>query len=91
MGAKARRRCPQGVAGYTRRERRIPQGVTKSGDSRRGLERPAIEGDSPVGEIPRSPGGVFPSTTAHVKGRGNLGGPPSKAKYYRPTDSALVP
>ncbi len=38
-----------------------------------------------------SPGSVFPSTTAHVKGRGKLGGPPSKAKYYQPTDRAQVP
>jgi hypothetical protein len=73
--------------GYTRREQRIPQGVTKHKDNRSGLERPAIEGDSPVGEILMSPGSVFPSTTAHVKGRGKLGGPPSKAKYYQPTDS----
>jgi hypothetical protein len=34
---------------------------------------------------------MFPSTTGHVKPRGNLGGPPSKAKYYLTTDSEPVP
>ncbi len=34
---------------------------------------------------------LFPSTTEHVKLCGNLGGPPSKAKYSLVTDSELVP
>ena len=55
-----------------------------------GLERPAVEGDSPVGEIPKNSRG-FPSTTGHEKPCGNLGGPSSKAKYYLPTDSEPVP
>ena len=44
------------------------------------MERPTIDGDSPVYEIlihPRE----FLSTTRHVKPCGNLGGPSSKAKY----------
>ena len=60
------------------------RGVTKSIASRAALERPAIEGDSPVGEMidlrVRPP-------EYHVEGLscGNLGGPPSKAKYsWRP-------
>ena len=44
------------------------------------LEKPTKEGESPVFErafmlI------MYLSTTLHVKFRGNLGGPPSKAKY----------
>ena len=34
---------------------------------------------------------VYPSTVGHVKPRGNLGGPPSKAKYSLVTDSERVP
>ena len=34
---------------------------------------------------------MFPSTARHVKPRGNLGGPSSKAKYYLATDSEPVP
>ena len=33
---------------------------------------------------------AFLSTTEHWKFCGNLGGPPSKAKYYSVTDSELV-
>ena len=54
------------------------------------MERPATEGDSPVCEIQASPRSI-PSTTGHVKPRGNLGGPSSKAKYYLATDSEPVP
>ena len=57
---------------------------------RNGLERPAIEGDSPVRGQALSPR-WHPSTAGHVKPCGNLGGPSSKAKYYLPTDSELVP
>ncbi len=59
-------------------------------DSRTVLERPAIEGDSPVYEIQSTPD-EFLSTMGHVKSRGNPGGPPSKAKYSLATDSELVP
>ena len=44
------------------------------------MERPAIDGDSPVYEILSHPR-EFLSTTRHVKPSGNLGGPSSKAKY----------
>ncbi len=54
------------------------------------MERPAIDGDSPVYEIQIDPR-EFLSTTRHVKPCGNLGGPSSKAKYYPMTDSELVP
>jgi hypothetical protein len=53
------------------------------------MERPAIEGDSPVCE--RWISGVTKSRTGHVKPCLNMGGPSSKAKYYLPTDSELVP
>jgi hypothetical protein len=55
-----------------------------------GLESPAIERDSRVVEIKGHPSSI-PSTTGHVKPCGNPGGPSSKAKYYRTTDSELVP
>ncbi len=54
------------------------------------MERRAIEGDSPVREILKGPRGI-PSTAGHVKPGGNLGGPPSKAKYEPKTDSEPVP
>ena len=54
------------------------------------LERTTIEGDSPVSEREMA-SGVLLSTTGHEKSCGNLGGPPSKAKYSLVTDSELVP
>ena len=54
------------------------------------LESLARQGDSPVFENLRSASGI-PSTTKHVKFRGNLGGPPSKPKYSLVTDSEQVP
>ena len=48
------------------------------------LENFAIQGDSPVTENIDEPRSI-PSTNGHVKSAGNLGGPPSKAKYsWRP-------
>ncbi len=55
------------------------------------LERATGEGDSPVGERGGSPGLSFPSSVGHGESGANPGGPPSKAKYYRLTDSAPVP
>ncbi len=50
------------------------------------MGRPAIEGESPVCEthvtLVR-----HPSTAGHEEPRGNLGGPPPKAKYSLATDS----
>ena len=54
------------------------------------MERPAIDGDSPVREKKRSPE-EYPSTAGHVESGGNLGGPSPKAKYYSLTDSEPVP
>ena len=71
-----------------------PQGwiqtVTKSNHSRTLCESVAKEGDSPVGEMIRSVESI-PSTIEHEKFVGNLGGPPSKAKYSLMTDSEQVP
>ena len=53
------------------------------------MERPTIDGDSPVHEIFLNLART--STTGHVKPCGNMGGPSSKAKYYLMTDSELVP
>jgi hypothetical protein len=65
-------------------ELRFLQRVTNRIASTSGMERPAIEGDSPVGEsvptLDRVP-------EYHVEGLscGKPGGPPSKAKYsWRP-------
>ena len=54
------------------------------------MERPTVDGDSPVHEI-QIRLREFLSTTRHVKPCGNLGGPSSKAKYYPMTDSERVP
>ena len=48
------------------------------------------EGDSPVNKKLESSESI-PSTTGHEKSAGNLGGPPSKAKYDLVTDSEQVP
>ena len=56
-----------------------------------GLERPTIEGDSPVRKIHQTFWIDLPSTTGHVEPCGNLGGPSPKAKYFLVTDSELVP
>ena len=55
-----------------------------------GLERPTTGGDSPVPEDVKLDSWHL-STTGHVKSGGNLGGPPSKAKYSMSTDSEPVP
>ena len=47
------------------------------------LERATVEGDSPVDKREKA-SSVLLSTTGHVKSCGNLGGPPSKAKYPWP-------
>ena len=55
------------------------------------LERPTIEGDSPVTEKIEIFVIVSLSTTGHGEPCGNPGGPPSKAKYKLATDSEQVP
>ena len=57
---------------------------------RSGLERPGIEGKSPVAETQRMPRGIL-STAGHVESRRNQRGPSRKAKYYLVTDSEPVP
>ena len=52
------------------------------------MERPATDGDSPVGESEWSPEGYL-SKSGHVKPRLNLQGPSCKAKYSLTTDSEL--
>ena len=49
------------------------------------MERPAVGGKSPVGEMDGALGGTQ-STAGHVKPGGKQGGPPPKAKYYLVTD-----
>ena len=55
-------------------------GVRNLFSSRRSLERVTVEGESPVGEREMAPDTTL-STAGHVESRGNMGGPPSKAKY----------
>ena len=52
------------------------------------MERPAKDGDSPVGESKWSPEG-FLSKSGHVKPGLNPRGPSRKAKYSLTTDSEL--
>ena len=54
------------------------------------MERSIKEGDNPVSERDQTWEGIQ-STVGHVKSGGNLGGPPSKAKYSLVTDSEPVP
>ncbi len=49
-----------------------------------------IGGESPVSEIDNLLASIL-SRTGHEKPCLNLGGPPSKAKYYLLTDSEQVP
>ena len=90
-GAIAHKRCLTGVVGRCAIRLWSGRGVTNYLSSQMCLERPAIEGESPVGERQDSSLSAFPSTTGHVKPRGNLGGPSPKAKYSSSTDSEPVP
>jgi hypothetical protein len=51
----------------------------------------STEGERPVAEICIQPWIVYPSIAGLVEPCENLGGPPPKTKYYRVTDSGLVP
>jgi hypothetical protein len=55
------------------------------------VEPRTTEGNRPVDENTLTCLAQFLSRTAAVKRGLNLGGPPSKAKYYLVTDSELVP
>ena len=65
--------------------------VIKTGVSRTELEKPAVVGESPVGESIGSVLQCFPSSSEPVKFAVNLAGPPAKPKYSLVTDSGLVP
>ncbi len=71
----------------------LPAGrvVIKTGVSRTELERPAVVGDSPVGENTGSAWLCFPSSSELVEFAVNLAGPPAKPEYYPVTDSGRVP
>ena len=56
-----------------------------------GLESPATDGDSPVGEIKQTSWIENPSTAGHEEPCGNSGGPSPKAKHSLVTDSEVVP
>ena len=68
----------------------VGQVTCRSSVSRTVLERRAVEGESPVDKNAK-PLTCIPSRAGHVKPGLNLGGPPSKAKYYPVTDSEPVP
>ena len=55
--------------------------------SRKVLEKPAKEGESPVSENSKEDSGIR-STTIHEESCGKKRGPPRKAKYYLVTDRA---
>ena len=71
----------------------LPAGrvVIKTGVSRTELEKPAVVGESPVGEHTGSAWHRFPSSSELVEFAVNLAGPPAKPKYYLVTDSGRVP
>ena len=54
------------------------------------MGRPITEGENPVDENSDIAAGIQ-STAGHVKSGGNMGGPPSKPKYYLMTDRGAVP
>ena len=49
------------------------------------MERPGVEGKTPVSEMPK-PVKRYQSRAGHVKPGLKQGGPPPKAKYYLVTD-----
>jgi hypothetical protein len=65
--------------------------VIKTCVSRTELEKPAVVGESPVGESTGSVLHCFPSSSELVKFAVNLAGPPAKPKYSLVTDSGRVP
>ena len=70
--------------------RAVHREVKKVFDSWIGMERPTIEGNSPVSEI-ENPSVRYLSKAGHEKPCLNLGRPLSKAKYSIVTDSERVP
>jgi hypothetical protein len=80
-----------GVVGRIWAGYRTGRGVRNRKHRRRLLGRATGGGESPVSEMLLAPWGDALSTVGHEKSCGNLGGPPSKAKYEPATDSAEVP
>ena len=64
--------------------------VSNLKDQPNGLEKPAKDRDSRVGQLDELVGGI-PSNAVHVKLRVNLSRPLDKAKYSSSTDCELVP
>ena len=66
--------------------------TTRRQDDRKknGIERPTVEGASPVNESERKPSGIL-STARHEKSCRKQAGPSVKAKYTQVTDSEPVP
>ena len=65
--------------------------VRNCGVSRSGLERPVVEGESPVDENIMTVVSGYPSSSGPVKSAVNLSGPPDKPEYSLVTDSGQVP
>ena len=55
----------------------------------KGMEKPTIEGESPVNEKRRETNSIH-SISGHEESGEKTGGPPSKPKYYLMTDSEAV-
>lgn len=87
MGAIPREGYPSGVEGTTVRGHERADESQSATLAEVGLESPAAEGESPVGESVSTSSGRFPSKAGHVEARSNLGGPSPKAKYYLATGS----
>ena len=85
------RGCVGGVVGVKWSGLPAGRAVIKTGVSRTELEKPAVVGDSPVGENTGSALLGFPSSSELVEFAVNLAGPPAKPKYYLVTDSGRVP
>jgi hypothetical protein len=85
------RGCVGGVVGVVWPGLPAGRVVIKTGVSRTELEKPAVVGDSPVGESTGSAWHCFPSSSELVEFAVNLAGPPAKPKYYLVTDSGRVP
>ena len=81
MGAIPREGYPSGVEGTAVRDHERAEESQRQTLAEVGLESPAAEGESPVGENVLPSSGRFPSKAGHVEARSNLGGPSPKAKY----------
>jgi hypothetical protein len=85
MGAIPREGYPSGVVGSAVCVHERTEESQRPVLAEVGLERPAAEGERPVGENTRLSSGRLPSKAGHVEARSNLGGPSPKAKYSSST------